>query len=80
MNTPRTRLSPGHRWPDSRLSFAITQPSTLPPEATRPRPLPPPAGMPGVEVHELDSDTVFDRHFGQQDEDPDLGLDQLLRR
>lgn len=67
--TPRTRLNPGSSWlrvaADSQLPRE--GPPSVPPRApglppARPDKLPQP--IPGVEVSELNSDTMFDRLFG----------------
>lgn len=68
--TPRTRLFPGSSW--LRVTAESQLPREGPPSVTPRGPGLPPARpdklpaqpMPGVEVSELNSDTVFDRHFG----------------
>jgi hypothetical protein len=67
MNTIRTRLQPGSPWihdgTDARLP---DRPSTFRrPRALAPaRPSPSPSPAMGVEVSELQGDTLFDRLFG----------------
>lgn len=84
MNFLRTRIRPGHPWvnsigglsvaPDSQLAVSSTtgvppRHSAHPPADDAPDKGFPPT-LPGLEVTELDSETVFDRLFGSPPDDP----------
>lgn len=82
MNFLRTRIRPGHPWvnsigglsvaPDSQL--AVSSSAGLPRAPSAPaEPGSPSAqatSLPGLDVVELDSETVFDRLFGSPPDDP----------
>lgn len=65
---PRTRLNPGSAWIRCAAdATASEQPPPMPRRAPFEPPTStssPPAPMPGVDVSELDSQTLFDRLFG----------------
>lgn len=75
LNLIRTRLRPGHHWVTPLpITMASNEPAgsspTPPPRPTRepqgsPGAAPTPAApLPGLDVSELNSDTMFDRFFG----------------
>jgi len=85
MNFLRTRLRPGHPWvnstgglsvaPDSQLAVSsISGQPRIPGLAKAPAEAGAPQGqatqLPGLEVIELDSETVFDRLFGGPPDEP----------
>lgn len=67
---PRTRLHPGSAWIRCAADpSASEQPPPMPrraPFEPPPTPARPPSPMPGVDVNELNSETLFDRLFGNR--------------